>query len=122
MKRFCFFLLVALTLFAEEGKLDWDSAKELRKGLKLIQLELTEPRLMKVSIIRLDLTLPGLKITGTERDADWGKEMPDRPGEIIRTKRERTADFMRRTRKSKNEGGRGLDMIVAANASPGLPW
>ncbi len=122
MKRFYFFLLLSLTLFAEEGKLDWNGAKELRKGLKLIRLELTEPRLMKVSIIRLDLTLPGLHITGTERDADWGKEMPDCPGQIIRTKRERTADFMRRMRKSRNEGGRGLEMIVAANASPWVPW
>lgn len=124
MKRFCILLLFTLTLFAfaEEKKLDWDKAKELREGVKLIRLELTEPRLMKVSIMRLDLTLPGLKITGTERDADWGKEMPDCPGQIIRTKRERTADFMRRARKSKNEGGRGLEMIVASNASPWTPW
>ena len=116
MKRFCLLLVFTLSLLGAEEKINWEKATEVRPGLRLVKLELTEPRLMKVSILRVDLTLPGLTFTGTGRDDAWGQEMPDCPGQIIRTKRERTTDFLRKARK------RGLEMIVAANASPWLPW
>ena len=113
-------LLCAFTLAAE--KIDWEQVPELRPGVRLLELEREEPRLMKINLMRIDLKLPGLEFTGSARDADWGKPMPDYPQKPIRTKRIRTRDFMLNARKPVNEGGLGLDMIVAANSAPWLPW
>ena len=74
------------------------------------------PRLMKINIIRIDLKTPGLDFTTTDRDKHWGKEMPDRKGYIIRTKRQRTRDFMKEAR------AKGMNMILAVNAAPWGPW
>ena len=85
-------LLCAFTLAAE--KIDWEQVPELRPGVRLLKLEREEPRLMKINLMRIDLKLPGLEFTGSARDADWGKPMPDYPQKPIRTKRIRTRDFM----------------------------
>ena len=83
-------------------------------------------RPMKIVVMRVNLKLEGLTFTGTGRDKDWGEKMPDYPKDnqnsIIRTLRVRTADFMKDTRKPVEEGGRGLDMIVACNSAPWAPW
>ncbi len=110
--------------------LDWSKAEEVRSGVRIFRLasegswqtrQLHEgARLMKIVLMRVDLA--GLKFTGTGRDKDWGKPMPDHPKTIIRTLRERTADFMRHARRSTTECGRGLDMIVASNTAPWSPW
>ena len=83
-------------------------------------------RPMKIVVMRVNLKLEGLTFTGTGRDKDWGEKMPDYPKDnqnsIIRTLRVRTADFMKDARKPVEEGGRGLDMIVACNSAPWAPW
>jgi len=120
-----FILYSALASFvfcADEKMLDWSKAQKIRKGVRLVHLELTEPRLMKVDIMRIDLSMQGLKVTSTQRDEDWGKPMPDCPKHPIRTRRQRTVDFMKDARKPAKDGGRGLEMIVAANSSPWQPW
>ncbi len=91
-------------------------SKEIVEGYK------AESRPMRVNVMRIDLRIAGLKFTGTGRTDGWGEKMPDHATEIIRTKRQRTADFMAECRKPASEGGRGLDMIVACNSAPWLPW
>ena len=102
--------------------IDWDNAKDVQTGVKLLRLETDDPRLLKINIMRIDLRTPGLQFTGNGRDADWGKPMPDYENTIIRTKRVRTRDFLLNARAPKSEGGLGLDMIVAANSAPWRPW
>ena len=123
MRKYSLFLtalLCAFTLAAE--KIDWKKAEEVQKGVRLVKLEREEPRLMKINLMRIALRTPGLEFTGTARDPDWGKPMPDYAKAVIRTKRIRTRDFLLNARKPASEGGLGLDMIVAANSAPWWPW
>ena len=113
-------ILIAGVAVAEPIR--WESVETVREGVKLAKLEKTEPQLMKISAMRIDLTLKGLSFTGTPRDPDWGKPMPDCTNRIIRTLRVPTAEFIRNARMPKEAGGRGLDMIVAANSAPWSPW
>lgn len=107
---------------ANADPIRWESAETVRDGVKLAKFERTEPQLMKIAAMRIDLTLKGLSFTGTPRDPDWGKPMPDCTNRIIRTLRVSTAEFIRNARTPKEAGGRGLDMIVAANSAPWSPW
>ena len=106
------------------ASINWNGAKEIRPGVRYVKLEREEPRLMKAFMIRVDLRTPGLKFTGTGRDPKWGEQMPDITNRvyIIRTKRQRTADFMREQRRPVNEGGKGRDLVVAVNTEPWGPW
>ena len=99
---------------------DWNAAEECQPGIKVIRKKCKAPRLMRMAIMRIDLTTPGLRIVTTGRDADWGKPMPDCQGGIIATRRITTADFMKRANDGK-KGGKKL-MVAAFNASPWEPW
>ena len=126
MKKFLHILLVCLSLsvilHADESKIDWESAKSIYPGIKLVKLKRTTPRLIRMAVMRIDLTTPGLSFTVTGRDADWGKPMPDYPKLQIRTKRTTTAAFMREMRAAAGGGKDGLNVVVAVNASPWRPW
>ena len=98
---------------------DWEAAKEPHPGIKIIRAKYRSPRLMRVVIMRIDLSTPGLRIVTTGRDADWGKPMPDCPKFTIAAKRITTAEFMKRAN-AENSGKR--PMLAAFNASPWLPW
>lgn len=113
-------LLTGLTLGA--AAIDWSKAEPVQRGVLLYRMAIESPRLMKVNLMRIDLRTPGLRFTGTGRDPDWGKPMPDYPKAKIRTRRIRTADFMRGARAAKEEGGSERNMIVAANSAPWWPW
>ena len=115
-------LLLPVLLFAVEQTVDWDSAKSIRPGIKLVSLKRKTPRLLRMFIMRIDLTTPGLSFTVTGRDADWGKPMPDYPKLPIRTRRVTPAAFMRKMRAPVRDGGRGLNVVAAFNASPWRPW
>ena len=118
MRHFLRLLAVAVfipAVLAAES-IDWNSAKSLYPGVKLIKLKRTSPRLIRMAIMRIDLTTPGLTFTVTGRDPDWGKPMPDYPKLPIRTRRTTTGAFMRQSR------DKGLDVVVAVNASPWRPW
>ena len=106
---------VLLTLSALES-LDWSKAVPVQKGVMYLRIEAERPRLMKINILRIDLKTPGLDFITTDRDENWGKAMPDCEGYIIRTKRQRTRDFMMEART------KGMNMIVAVNAAPWGPW
>ncbi len=104
--------------------INWANANEIRPGVSYVKRELNEPRLMKAFLIRVDLHTPGIKFAGTGRDPDWGKPMPDVTNRVclIRTKRQRTRDFMLEQRRPKSEGGKGRDLVVAVNTEPWGPW
>lgn len=115
----CLFLALALAAVAAIAKpIDWDEAKEVQPGIKLCQLELVEPRLLKVAVMRIDLKTPGLRFTGTKRPPEWGRVMDDYTNKTmhVRTKRVRTADFMMDERKA------GRNVIAAFNSAPWGPW
>ena len=114
-------LLLLAVLFAGIG-MDWESAKTVHHGIKLLSLQKKTPRLMKYYIMRIDLQTPGLSFVTTGRDPDWGKPMPDFPKRNIRTKRITTAEFMQNARTPVKKGGLGLNMIVAFNGAPWGPW
>ena len=73
---------------------------------------------MAAYVARVDLKEPGISFTGTERDPLWGKPMPDYTNEtwLVNTKRETTADFMRRKRSE------GKNVGIAVNTSGWRPW
>ncbi len=79
---------------------------------------------MKIFMMRIDLRTKGLHFASTGRDPDWGKPMPDVTNRVIaiRTRRQRTVDFMREQRRAKADGGKGRDLVVAVNTSPWGPW
>ena len=126
MKKLLSTLLAVLflhaALVAAENTIDWDSAKNVYPGIRLVKLKRTSPRLMRIYIMRIDLTTPGLTFVTTGRDPDWGKPMPDYPKLKIRTRRTTTGEFMRHARTPVKKGGQGLNMVVAFNASPWRPW
>lgn len=98
---------------------DWQTARSPHPGIKVIKKKYTQPRLLRVAVMRIDLNTPGLRFVTTGRDAQWGKPMPDYPGIMIATKRITTADFMI----DANRDQRKKHLMVAAfNASPWTPW
>ena len=117
-----FFLSLTFVLYADESKIDWDSARSLYPGIKLVKIKRTSPRLIHAAVMRIDLTTPGLTFTVTGRDAGWGKPMPDYPKLQIRTRRATTAAFMRQKRASGGKDGKGINVVAAVNASPWRPW
>ena len=111
----CCFVLGAETI-------DWSEAPEVQAGVRLVKRETDQPRLQKINLMRIDLRTGGLEFTGSARDPDWGKPMPDWDKAVIRTRRIRTRDFLLNARRPAEEGGQGLNMIVAANSAPWWPW
>ena len=101
---------------------DWDSAKSLYPGIKLMRIKKNQPRLIRMFVMRIDLQTPGLTFAVTGRAPDWDKPMPDYPKLKIRTKRTTTGDFLTNARKPVSAGGLGLNMLVAFNATPWRPW
>ena len=144
-------LAAMITGFAAQnagaGPIDWDKAQELREGVKLVKIDEMSSvdivgsdkktieeargvpydgkREMKSYVMRVDLTLNGLKTTATGRDVDWGKPMPEDPKnrgkQIIRTKRQRTVDFMKEVAAREVEG-RKAEVICGFNTAPWSPW
>ena len=104
--------------------INWAKAKEIRHGVSYVKRELNEPRLMKAFMIRVDLQTPGIRFASTGRDPQWGEQMPDVTNRVclIRTKRQRTRDFMLEQRRPVAEGGKGRDLVVAVNTEPWGPW
>lgn len=140
--------LVALTsVGASAAPIDWDKAQELREGVRLVKIDEMSTadivgsdrkkiedsrgaaydgkREMKSYVMRVDLALKGLRFTATGRDADWGKPMPEDPKnrgkQKIRTKRQRTVDFMKEV-SAREIDGRKPEVICGFNTAPWSPW
>ena len=96
----------------------WKRPVTLRRGVTIRAYALDKPRMMKAYVVRVDLAVPGLGFTATERAANWGETMPDYTNGtwIVDTKRETVADFLTRRRKE------GRNVEIAVNASGWGPW
>ena len=113
-------LLLPLCLSAAvpESHSMWHQPVSPCKGVEVRALAMETPRTMKAFIAKIDLSTPGVAFAATGRDPHWGEPMPDYTNRtvLIDTKRETTADFMMRCR------AEGKPVVVAANASPWIPW
>lgn len=107
---------------------DWTKGEAISPGITYVPAVLTADggwaRTMVCHCVRVDLTTPGLRFTGTDRCADWGDEMPEPEGagQPKRTVREKTGDFIARNRGSKVLGGKERDAVLAFNAAAWGPW
>ena len=115
-------ILALLFCVLSAQAVDWDGAKKIYPGVRLVAVKKNKPRLIRMFIMRIDLQTPGLAFAVTGRAPGWGKPMPEDPKIPIRTQRTTTGDFMLNARKPIRKGGKGLNMIVAVNASPWRPW
>ena len=121
MKRFRRLLSVVLllgTLFlcAADAPFNWSKAEELYPGIRHAFADVKVPRILKIHVIRVDLTRQDLGFMTAKRDPDWGKPMPDYPDLPIRVRRMSSKDFLLQAQKN------GIDMLVAVNATPWSPW
>ena len=114
---------------------DWDTySRPLAPGVDHIPTVLTKeggwPTNMVCHMLRINLTTPGLRFTGTDRcPEDWGGDMPEDISKKSdgtyykkRTVRERTSDFLARNRGAKSLGGKERDARIAFNLAAWLPW
>ena len=115
-------LSLAVRCFAALPICDWSVAERIDKSISLLRLSYDQPRLMKAHAVRIDLSDRSLTFTSNGRDKDWGLPMPDYTNGIIRTKRVTVPDFFANARAPIEEGGRGLDMLLAFNTAPWGPW
>lgn len=109
-------LLGTLFLYAADESFDWSKAKEIFPGIKHVFADVKDPRILKIHVIRVDLTRKDLGFMTAKRDPDWGKPMPDYPDLPIRVRRMTSRDFLLEAQK------KGIDMLVAVNATPWSPW
>ena len=114
-----FLSLFTLMAAVPDGVFDWNEAAPVCSGILLAERTDNDPRPMKMWFVRIDLATPGLgvRITGRAPDREWGSAMPDCDRFLVRTLRTSTIDFMRDARNRDN-----LDMRLAVNASPWVPW
>ena len=105
-------------------RFDWNQAKEVHPSILRMSFEVTQPRLMKGSCIRVDLADKTLRFHIDGRAEAWGEPMPECPERpfVIRTRRQTVRSFMLEARKPVAEGGKGLNMLVAVNSTPWSPW
>ncbi len=109
-------ILQAVVVSAQEGTYDWSAATQLYPGLEYAAFGVSEPRTLQVRALRVDLQEPSIRFSTTGRDPLWGEPMPDFPDYTVRTRRQRTRDFIT------SERNAGRDMIAAINASPWRPF
>ncbi|MBR6056641.1 MAG: hypothetical protein IKP58_00565, partial [Victivallales bacterium] len=128
-QRFQLFVLLCLALLsvhAQDKKPEspWKNAETLFPGIKLIKLEKTEPRLMKIHIVRVDLKDGRYGFFTTPKPAEWGQNMPEENAKDLKivTRRQSAKAFMKQAHQTKEEGGYGVNMLLAVNASPWIPW
>ena len=117
------------------ASIDWDRyAKPIAPGVDHIPTVLTKeggwPTNMACHMLRINLTTPGLRFTGTDRCPEgWGEDMPESISKKNsttyykkRTVREKTSDFLARNRGAKSKGGKERDARIAFNLAAWLPW
>ena len=100
----------------------WYNARAPYPGILETSFEIIEPRLMAFWLVRVDLSNPAIHLVTNKRAEGWGEPMPDHSLLKIRTKRQTVGAFMSSCRSNVEEGGRGLNVVLAVNASPWVPW
>jgi hypothetical protein len=93
----------------QSGQFDWQAARDLSGGVRYARVETREPRPLVVHAVRVDTTMPGVRLHTTPRRSDWV------PGKT-ETDRQTTRDFLRESRR------RGQPMVFAVNADAFSPW
>ena len=122
MKKFALILLVsvfsAAVLYAEwwdEGKYDWTKAQKLDDGILFGNFKKESPRLMRLWVMRIDLT-KNYRFATAKKAVNYGETIPTHPHLKIHTLRQKTVDFMTEAQKN------GRNMIAAINATGWAPW
>lgn len=107
-----------------ERRFDWTEAKAVHPSILRMAFSVEQPRLMKGSCIRVDLADETLRFNVPGRAEAWGEPMPECPERPFRilTRRQTVRNYMLTSRKPVEEGGMGLNMLVAVNSSPWSPW
>jgi len=103
----------------------WPEVKDVGPGTKLLCLSTTAPKyLNKIYVVRVDLTTPGINLIGPIRCRDvWGQPMTDvDTASNAYTLREKTEDFMRRSRGTGSSLARNRDVFLAMNSAAWGPW
>lgn len=112
-------LLVSAQLLCAEwwdqGSYNWNTAKKLDSGILYGSLKKDSPRLMRIWVMRIDLT-KGYRFATSKKAAEYGQKIPTHPHLVIHTKRQKTVDFMTEAQK------KNINMIAACNASGWAPW
>jgi len=123
VSRMSRFNVIAAAMFAATAvwaeAIDWEKVPDVSKGVKIHNIALEKPRLIKGYMLRIDLNARQWRYTQTGRDAKFGERMPEQPTNenwLIATKLETTKRFMDASRK------RGENMVVALNATPWEPF
>lgn len=118
------FVLFVQGVFGQESKSPWDGSKELFPGIHHVFLERTEPRLMKINVVRIDLQTGLYGVCTSTKDELWNQPMPDhdpackrcKTPPLVVTKRQTTRNFLKENRVA------GKKMVLGVNASPWGPW
>ncbi|MCF7838869.1 MAG: phosphodiester glycosidase family protein [Candidatus Marinimicrobia bacterium] len=101
---------------ARAGAFDWAAVPEIHPGIQHAFVAVTDPRPMKINVLRVNLENARLRFHATGRHPDWGQAMAAYPELTIRTGRQRTRDYLIARR------AEGLNMVAAVNASGWRPW
>ena len=116
-----------------QNGIDWSKAREVAEGIHVIYYKV-EPeshpssfragKKQKFYLARVDLSQPGVRLTGPGRCNHWNQLMIDTTSQGYRcaTLREKTTDLMARCRGDRADGGRAKDMRLAFNACAWGPW
>ena len=120
MSLLCAFALVSIAALGGRcpESIDWSAAREFAPGMRYLHVTLDDPRLMENYVVRVDMTTPGLRVTGTGRASNWGERMSDVTNRVvlIDTLRRKTRAFFEEYR------AHGTNMVLAVNTSPWDPW
>lgn len=105
-------VLISLLLLpragVQTGINDWDEVPDKFPGIRLTQISVTTPRLMKIYCLRIDTGNPQIQCHATARSDNWVVNDTE-------VTRKTTRKFMIETRMA------GLNMVVATNAAPWSP-
>lgn len=111
----------------------WSRPEVVANGVTMSRCDVEDPNKMRILAVRIDTKTPGLYFTGTGAAPapDFGKPMPEaktlsvgeKPCEFtdICMVKETTRSFFERCAKPADQGGRGLDMIVAFTSIASRP-
>ena len=104
----------------------WPDVKTVGPGAKLICLDAPQAKVTnKIYAVKLDLTTPGLNCLGSIRCDIWGQNMPaDDVDNVAKayTVREKTEDFMVRSRGTGSRLARHRPVFLACNSAAWGPW
>ena len=115
----CFAVLTAVlhAQWWDEGNFDWEKSEELVPGIEYAHLEKDQPRLMKIWVMRVDLS-KNFTFHTAKKAKNYGEIVPTHKHRNLKihTLRQTSTDFMMEHRKN------GIDMVAAVNAAPWSPW